>query len=94
MPASGSSKIISSAVPGQDGGDLNALDLAAGEGDIHLPVQIVVGAQAHLGQVLAALVLGELLIAGGDGQQVADRQALEAGRLLEAVADAQTGPAP
>ena len=33
---------------GQDGGNLNALDLAAGEGYIHLPIQIIVGAQAHL----------------------------------------------
>ena len=34
-------------VPGQDGGDLDTLDLAAGEGDIYLPVQIVIGAQAY-----------------------------------------------
>ena len=34
--------------PGQDGGNLNALDLAAGERYIHLPIQIIVGAQAHL----------------------------------------------
>ena len=91
MPASGSSKIISW-LPGQNGGDLDALDLAAGEGHVHLPVQIVVGAQAHLGQVLAALVLGELVLARGQGQQVCDRDALEAGGLLEAVADAQSGP--
>ena len=40
------------AVPGQDGGDLDALDLAAGQGHVHLPVQVVVGAEAHLGQVV------------------------------------------
>ena len=80
------------AAAGQDSGDLDALHLAAGEGGVHLPVQIVIGAQAHLRQVLAALVLGQLLIPGGDGQQVADRQPLEPGGLLEAVADAQTGP--
>ena len=80
------------AVPGQDGGDLDALHLAAGEGHVHLPVQVIVGAQAHLGQVLAALVLGQLLVAAGKGQQVADGQALEPGRLLEAVADAEACP--
>ena len=39
------------AVPRQNGGDLDALDLAAGEGHVHLTVQIVVGAQPHLGQI-------------------------------------------
>ena len=79
-------------VPGQNGGDLNALDLAAGEGHIHFTVQIVIGAEPHLGEVLAAFVLGELFIARGDGQKVPDRQPLEAGRLLKAVADAKLGP--
>ena len=78
-------------VPGQNGGDLNALDLAAGKGHIHFAVQIVIGAEPHLGEVLAALVLGKLVVAGGDGQQVADSDALEAGGLLEAVANAQAG---
>ena len=50
--------------------DLDALDLAAGEGHIHLTLQIVVGAQAHTGQVLAALVLGELFLARRQKQQV------------------------
>ena len=72
------------AAPGQDGGDLNALDLAAGEGHVHLPVQIVVGAQAHLGQELAALVLGQLLAARRHVQQLAHGDALEPGGLLEA----------
>ena len=58
----------------------------------YLPVQVVVGAQADLGQVLAALVLGQLLVAAGQGQQIADGQALEPGRLLKAVADAQPRP--
>ena len=66
-------------VPGQDGGDLDALDLAAGEGDIYLPVQIVIGAQAYTGQVLTAAVLGELFTAGGQKQQVVNGDALEAG---------------
>ncbi len=79
-------------VPGQDRGDLDALDLAAGEADVYLPVQIVVGAETYLGEVLAALVLGELLCPVGQGQQVPHRQPLEAGGLLEAVADAKAGP--
>jgi hypothetical protein len=58
MPASGSSKIISSAA-GQHGGDLNALDLAAGQARVHVPVQIVARAQAHLGEIRAGLVLGQ-----------------------------------
>ena len=79
------------AVPGQDRGNFDPLDLTAGEGDIHFPIQIVVGTQAHLGQVLTAPVLGERLVPRCQGQQTANRQALEAGRLLKTVADAQTG---
>ena len=79
-------------VPGQEGRDLDALDLAAGEGDVHLPVEIIVGAEAHPGQVLAALVLAERIIAAGQGQQALHRDALEAGGLLEAVADAEPRP--
>ena len=77
---------------GQNGGDLDALDLAAGKGHVHLPVQIVVGAQAHLGQIGAALVLGELFLPRRQPQQIVDRDPLEPGRLLKAVADAQTRP--
>ena len=69
--------------------DLDALDLAAGEGDVDLAVEIVVGAEAYLREVLAALVLAEVCIARGDGQKVAYRDALEARRLLKAVADAE-----
>ena len=79
-------------VPGQDGGDLDALDLAAGEGGVHLSVDIVVGAQPHPGEVLAFLLVGEPLPAGGELQQVPDLQTLEPGRLLKAVADALPGP--
>lgn len=74
---------------GQDGGNLNALDLAAGEGDVDLAVEIVVGAETHLREIFAALVLAEVCIARGDGQKVAHRDALEARRLLKAVADAE-----
>ena len=77
---------------GQNRGDLNALDLAAGQGGVHLPVDIVGGAQAHPGQILAALLPGQLLAARGQGQQIPHPQALEAGRLLKAVAHPQAGP--
>src|SRR5699024_737979 len=77
---------------GQDGGDLDALDLPAGQGSVHLPVDVVGGAQAHPVEVGTAGVPGELLPAGGQLQQVPDPQPLEPGGLLEAVADAQLGP--
>ena len=79
------------AAAGQDGGDLDALDLAAGQRHVHLAVQVVVGAEANLGKIGAALVLAELVLARRQKQQVVDGDALEAGRLLEAVADAALG---
>ena len=42
-------------LPREDRGDLDALDLAAGEGGVHLAVKIIVGAQAHLREILAGL---------------------------------------
>ena len=78
-------------VPGQNAGDLNPLDLAAGEGGIHVPVHIVVGAQAHLIQVVTALLPGQPL-AGGDLQQIPHLQSLEPGRLLEPIGDTKLGP--
>ena len=93
MPASGSSKISRPAVAGQNGGDLDALDLAAGEGGVHLPVYIIGGAQADPVEVLEQHSSRlRFSVAGGQGQQVPDPQALKAGGLLEAVADAQLGP--
>ena len=80
-----------SGLPGQDGGDLDALDLAAGEGGVHLPVNIVVGAQTHTGEELALLLVSQAL-AGGQLQQVLHLEALEPGGLLKAVADAPAGP--
>ena len=77
---------------GQNGGDLDTLHLAAGQGHVHLPVKVIVGAQAHLGQIRAAAILAELFLARRQQQQIMDGDALEAGRLLEAVADALFGP--
>ena len=37
---------------------------AAGQGGVHLPVDIVGSTQAHPGQVLALLIMGELLLSG------------------------------
>ena len=78
--------------PGQDGGDLNALDLPAGEGGVHLPVHVVGRAQPHPVQVGAALVPGQLPLARGQLQQVPHPQPLEPGGLLEPIADPQLGP--
>ena len=83
-------KDLQPAAAREDRRDLDALDLAAGEGRIHLPVEIVVRAQADLRQVLAAPVLRELLLARGEQEQVVDGDALEARRLLKSVADAET----
>ncbi len=77
---------------GQDGGNLDALDLTPGEGGVHLPVHVVRRAQPHPVQVGTALVPGELLVARGQLQQVPYPQPLEPGGLLEAIADAQLGP--
>ena len=76
------------AIAGEQRRDLDALDLAAREGDVHFAVEIVVRAQADLREVAAALVLAEPAVAAGDGEQVAHGDALEARGLLEAVADA------
>jgi len=77
---------------GQNGRDLDALDLAAGEGGVHLPVHIVGGAQADPVEIGTTFVPAQVPVAGGQGQQVPDPQALKARGLLEAVADAQLGP--
>ena len=77
--------------PGHDHGDLNALELAAGQGAVHLTVNVVLGAQAHLGEVVAGLRHADIL-AAGQGDEVLYRQALEAHRLLEGKADAPLGP--
>ncbi len=51
-------------VAGQHRGDLNALDLPAGEGGVHLPVQVLPAAQAHPAQQLAHRAGGEGLSRG------------------------------
>ncbi len=78
------------AVPGQHGGDLDALDLAAGQADVHLAVEIIVGAEADLAEVAQHLSLLSFSFPAAR-QQVVDRDALEARRLLEGVADAAAG---
>ena len=77
--------------PSHNHGDLDALELAAGQGAVHLPVDIILGAQPHLGQVVARLRHADVLSAG-QGNQVLHRQALEAHRLLKGKADAPVGP--
>ena len=72
----------------QDGGDLDALHLAARKALVHLAGEVACRAEAHLGQVLVAGQHGQLL-ACGDVQKLLHLHALEAGGLLEAVADAQ-----
>ena len=77
-------------VAGQNGGDLDALHLAARQRLVHLAGEVARRAQAHLREVLVAGEHGQLL-AGGDVEQLLHLHAAEAGRLLEAVADALAG---
>lgn len=77
--------------PGHDHGDLDTLELSAGQRCVHLPVDVVLGTQPHLGQIAARLRHPDLL-ARGQGDQVLHRQALEADRLLEGKADPLLGP--
>src|SRR5699024_6608813 len=60
---------------------------------VHLAVDVVLGAQAYLGEVGAGVGDAQgALLAGGDAQQVQHLDALEADRLLEGIADALVGP--
>ena len=77
--------------PGQDRGDLDALEFTAGQTGVHLPVDIVPGAQAHGGQVFAGPRRAQLL-PGGDADKVHDLDAFEPDRLLKGVGDAQARP--
>ena len=72
------------------GGDLYALDLAAGEGGVDLAVDVLARAQAYLTEHVAEFGLGEFF-ARGQFQKLAHHQPLEAHRLLEGVADAAFG---
>ena len=62
-------------LPREDRGDLDALDLAAGEG-------------GDLREILAGLAARQELLSRRDRQKILHADALEARRLLEAVADA------
>jgi len=74
----------------QDAGDLDPLELAAREAGIQFSVQIVLGAQPHVDQKVAGV--DAAVGTAGQVQEVAHRDSLEAGGLLEGVADAQAGP--
>ena len=74
----------------KDRRDLDPLDLAAGQRRVHLAVQIIAGTKAHLREIVAALVAGQLLFRR-HLQQIAHRQSLEARRLLEGVGNACLG---
>ena len=75
---------------GQQRGDLDALDLAAGQARVHVAAEIIPRAQADLRQVGTGLVVRERF-SSRDGQQVRDLHALEPRRLLEGVGDAAAG---
>ncbi len=77
-------------VPGQDGGDFNALQLPAGQAGVHIPVDIVPGAQTNFGQIFAGPGGGEAA-SRREGDQVLDLDSLEAYRLLECETDTASG---
>ena len=68
--------------PREDGGYLDALELAAGEAGVDLAVYIIPRAHADAAEVVAGLADRELA-AGGQAEQVVHRYALEAHGLLE-----------
>ena len=72
---------------GQQGRNLDALDLAAGQACVHVAVQIVARAQTYLRQIGTGLVMGKRL-ARRDGEKVGDLHALEPGRLLKGIRNA------
>ena len=77
--------------PCQHRGDLDALELAAGQARIDLAVDVVARAEPHGGQVFAGDA-GVQRLARGQPQQIQHLQALEAHRLLEREGDAQPRP--
>ena len=76
---------------GQHGGDLDPLDLAAGQRGIDLPVDIVVGADAYGVHHPVDLLIRDLA-ARGQRQHVPDGDALEPDRLLEGIGHARLRP--
>ena len=77
--------------PGQHRGDLNALELSAGEGGVDLTVNIIFSAQTDLGQVVAGLAHAQPFFRR-QPEQVQYGDALEPDGLLQGEADAQVGP--
>ena len=53
-------------LPRENRGDLDALDLAAGEGGVHLAVKIIGRAQADLREILAGLAARQELLSRRD----------------------------
>ena len=76
---------------GQHRGDFDALHLPAGEGGVHLSIQVFPAAQAHPAQHFADAG-GRQGLAGGQLQQAADGKALKPHRLLKGEADPSPSP--
>ncbi len=72
------------------GGNLNALDVAAGQRSVHFAVDILARAKAHLAEHFAQFGFGKFL-ARGQLQKLAHDQSFEAHRLLKGVTDAFAG---
>ena len=76
------------ALAGEHGGYFNPLELAARQACVDLAIDIVAGAQSHLGQVIAGFGDG-YVAAYGYAYKVAHLYALEADGILKGVAYAQ-----
>ena len=78
-------------VSGDDGSNLDALQLAAGQAGVHITVDVVSRAQADFGEAVADI--GQLYLASrGQSDEILHLDALEPDRLLEGEADAQLCP--
>ena len=86
-------RLVKDGEPGlarHDHRDLDPLDLAARKARVHLAVDVVLRAEPHVAEIAAELLLAQGP-PGGQLDEVAHRQPLEAHRLLEGEADAAPG---
>ena len=75
---------------GQNRGNFNALQFAAGKTAVHLTVNILSGTQTHLGEVIACTGYGKLF-SGSQTNQIKYLNSLETNGLLKGKSDSGTG---
>ena len=77
--------------PGQHSGDLDPLQLAAGQAGVDLAVYIILCTEAHFGKISACLGHRHLLL-GSQPYQIQYLDPFKTNRLLEREADSHVGP--